>query len=70
MAGLAQVSGWGSYIGHSSCNLRSELDFAGIMGTTTESGVREGGMVQTPTPPTKTGRKIGTAYRPVEKEVR
>ena len=36
---------------------------------TAEAAVRKGGMVQTPTPPTKTGRKIGAADRPVAKEV-
>ena len=40
------------------------------MGTTAEAAVRKGGMVQTPTPPpTKTGRKLGAADRPVAKEV-
>ena len=36
---------------------------------TVEAGVREGAMVQTPTPPTKTDRKIGAADRTVAKEV-
>ena len=39
------------------------------MGTTAEAAVREGAMVQTPTPPIKTGRKLGAADRPVVKEV-
>ena len=39
------------------------------MVTTAEAAVREGTMVQTPTPPTKTGRKLGAADRPVAKEV-
>ena len=30
--------------------------------------MREGAMVQTPTPPTETGRKLGAAERLVEKE--
>ena len=38
-------------------------------GTTTEAAVCEGAMVQTPTLPTKTGRKLGVADRPVAKEV-
>ena len=41
-------------------------------GTTVEAAVREGAMVQTPTPPppqTKTGRKLRAADRPVAKEV-
>ena len=38
-------------------------------GTTAEVAVREGDMVQTPTPPTKTGRKFGAVDRPVAKEV-
>ena len=37
--------------------------------TTAEAAVREGAMVQTPTPPTKTGRKLGAADRPSAKEV-
>ena len=45
------------------------MDFAGRTGTTADLGVREGAMVQTPTPPTKTGRKLGAADRPVKKEV-
>ena len=69
MVGRAQVGGQGSYRKHSSWNLQSELDFAGRTGTTAESGVRTGAMVQTPTPPTKTGRKLGATDRPVRKEV-
>ena len=38
-------------------------------GITAEVAVREGDMVQTPTPPTKTYRKLGAADRPVAKEV-
>ena len=38
-------------------------------GTMAEAAVREGTIVQTPTPPTKTGRKIGATDRPVVKEV-
>ena len=47
MAGRARVGGRGSYRGHSSCNPRSELDFAGRTGTTAETGVRDGGLVKT-----------------------
>ena len=36
---------------------------------TVEAAVREGAMVQTPTPPTKTDRKIGAADRTVAKGV-
>ena len=36
---------------------------------TAETTVREGAMVQTPTPPTKTDRKLGAADRKVAKEV-
>ena len=45
------------------------MDLAGRTGTMAESGVCEGAMVQTPTPPTKTGRKLRAADRPVRKEV-
>ena len=38
-------------------------------GTTAEAVVRKGATVQTPTPPTKTGRKLGATDRPVGKEV-
>ena len=38
-------------------------------GTTTEAAMREAAMVQIPTPPTKTGRKLGAADRPGAKEV-
>ena len=38
-------------------------------GTTAETAMREGAMVQTPTPLTKTGRKTRAADRPVAKEV-
>ena len=38
-------------------------------GITVEVAVREGAMVQTPTPLTKTGRKLGSAVRPVAKKV-
>ena len=38
-------------------------------GMTAEAAVREGAMVQTQIPPTKMGRKLGTADRPVTKEV-
>ena len=38
-------------------------------GTTSEAAVRGGAMVQTPTPPTKTGRKFGVAVRTIGKEV-
>ena len=38
-------------------------------GTTAEATVREGAMVQTPPPPTKTKRKFGMAVRTVGKEV-
>ena len=38
-------------------------------GTTAEAAVCEGGMVQTPNPPTKTGRKLGAADRTFGKEV-
>ena len=38
-------------------------------GTMAEAAAREGGMVQTPPPPTKTGRKFGAAVRTVRKEV-
>ena len=37
--------------------------------TTAEAAVRKGAMVQTPTPPTKTGRKCGAVVRTVRKEV-
>ena len=37
--------------------------------TTAEAEVCEGDMVQTPTLPTKTGRKLGAADRPFAKEV-
>ena len=66
MAGQAQVGGRGSYKGHSGWNPRRDLAFAGRTGTTVESGVREGGMVQIPTAPNKTDREIGA----VESEVR
>ena len=39
------------------------------MGTSVEEVVRNGAMLQTPTPPTKRGRKLGAADRPVAKEV-
>ena len=35
-------------------------------GITAKAAVREGFMVQTPTPPTKIGRKLGAADRSVE----
>ena len=38
-------------------------------GITAEAAVREGGMVQKPTPPTKTGRKFVAAVRIFGKEV-
>ena len=38
-------------------------------GTTAEAAVHEGAMVQTPTPPTNMGRKLGAVDRPVTKEV-
>ena len=51
----------------SSWNPQSELDLAFRMGTTAELGVREGGMVQTPTPPTKMDRDRGAADSGVHK---
>ena len=39
------------------------------MEITAEAKMREGEMVTTPTPPTKTGRKCGAAVRTVGKEV-
>ena len=69
MVGRARVGVHGSYRGHSSCNPRSDLDFMGRTGTTADWGAREGAMVQTPTPHTKAGRKIGAVDRTVEKEV-
>ena len=39
------------------------------MGTTVESGVREGALVQTPNLPTKTDRKLRASERTVAKEV-
>ena len=38
-------------------------------GTTAEAAVREGAMVQTPPPSTKTGRKFGAVVRTVGKKV-
>ena len=38
-------------------------------GTTAGEAVHKGAMVQTPNPPTKTGRKFGAAVRTVGKEV-
>ena len=38
-------------------------------GKTAEAAVREGAMVQTPTPPTKTGSKLGAEVITVGKEV-
>ena len=45
------------------------MDFAGRTGTTVEAAVGEGAMVQTPTPPTKTDRKLGVEVRTDAKEV-
>ena len=46
-----QVDGRGSYRGYPGWNLWSEFDFAVKTGTTTESGVREEGLVKTTPPP-------------------
>ena len=69
MVGRARVGVHGSYRGHLSCNPRSDLDFMGRTGTTSDWGAREGAMVQTPTHPTMTVRKLGSADRQVTKEV-
>ena len=68
MSGRAQVGGQGSYRGHLGWNLWSELAFPGRTGTMEELGMREGDMVQTPTPPspTKTDKDSGVS----ESEVR
>ena len=46
-----------------------ERRVAGRTGTAVEVGVREGGVVQTPTPPNNTGKKIGAVDIQVAKEV-
>ena len=45
------------------------MDFAGRTGTTVEAAVGKIAMVQTPTPPTKTDRKLGVEVRTDAKEV-
>ena len=45
------------------------MDVVGRTGTTAEAAVDEGAMVQTPTPPTKTDRKLEAAVRTNAKEV-
>ena len=56
MVGQSRVSGRGYYRGHSGWNPRSELDFTGRTGTMAELGVREGGLVTTPSFPARTDR--------------
>ena len=61
MAGQARVGDRGFYRGHSGWNLRRELKLEVRTGTTEESGVRKGAMVQTPTPRNNTEKDSGAA---------
>ena len=54
MAGRARVGVRGSYRGRLGWNPRVELDFTGRTETMAESGVREGGLVTTPSLQTET----------------
>ena len=54
LAGQARIGGRGSYGGNLGCNMRGELDFTCRTKTTVELGVSEGGLVTTPSLPTRT----------------